>query len=238
MGLDRMSRIRLFRRWRELIAYVREGIRTFSAEMPSDYGTARALLGEDFISPEDIMDAYLELDYDPAQIRALHNALPSKDVLEWCREHKYIVIAAPPRPLSLIDIHKMDINLIRTGKGSWIEETDEDFYRNELVMGKWLIIRSEPAPHSLNKNEEQQEKIPGEGEYIPTVAEMAWVIAAFYRVRGHARLFEHHIVRTSSHDEGGDALFIGHFTKVGALLSAKGRRYHNPSLGLAIGRKV
>ena len=62
-------------------------VRRYTAKLP-DFALAREILGDDFISPEEITVAR-DVTYSEAQIAELERTLPDKETLEWLKRNDY-----------------------------------------------------------------------------------------------------------------------------------------------------
>lgn len=205
-------------------------ITTHSAKQP-DYTLARSILGDDFVTPEEIAKARPDVTYTAEQIAQLSDSIPSADVLKWCKDNGYAVVAGTPSPMSLLDVRSAKSGHFYSKTEGWYADAKQKFSRADKVSLGWLMIRKTPVPNSTNKNWDEQSALLAKVEYVPNAAEMSWFITVFYDVRG-VRLFEGVYVRTSSLDSGGDRVDVGGFGAKG--LSVSNRWYYGRGSGLGV----
>ncbi len=164
-----------------------------------DWSSAAAAkeLGPDFVSPEDITKFYPDVVYTEAEHAELAASVPSSKVDVWWLKHsKYILMPAPPRPMSLSEVR---------GLG------EDKNPNSERTSFGWLAIKKEAVPKSVGKSWAQQVKLLSSNERMPSAVELAWVSKVFSKVRG-IRLFHDVFVRTSSIDGNGSHIVVGFFT--------------------------
>jgi len=209
-------------------------IRRFSAKAP-DYTLAREILGDDFISPEEIAEAR-GLTYTDEQIEELGSSLPSQEVLEWCRDNDYILVAGPPKAMSLLDIRELERSHFYSKQGGWYSNEDEAFARNDKAETRWLVIRKTPVPNSTRKNWEEQQALLSDVEITPNIAELVWTLTTYKAVRD-TYLLPSLYARTSSVDSDGNRVHVGIFGRDGLDVGnwLVGSRYS--SLGVSAARK-
>ena len=226
---------RLFERGGEFQAHVVTGIRRFTAAT-SNYDLARTILGKDFISPEQIAKS-CKLVYTDEQLATFGDTLPAQDVLEWCRENGYILVAGPPRAISLLEIRDLQPNYFYSKQGGWYAESKEVFSRRDRAATAWIMLRKESVPESQRKSWDKQQTLLSEFEIVPNAAETAWAITTYKAVRG-VYLLPNVYVRTSSLDSVGDRVSVGGFDE-GGLSVGNGRWdvYRSGDLGLSSARK-
>lgn len=162
---------------------------------------ARAILGSDFISSDEVSTHRLAA-YTHEQHEELIRTVPSDEVLLWCKKNGYAVIPAPPTAMSLLDILGTQFDELRES------DRNQNFVREDRTSPGWLMVKKTPVANSTSKNWHVQKKLLGELEAVPNVAEMCWFIFLYFAVRGE-RLFEGVYVRTSSLDWEGDRVRIG-----------------------------
>ncbi len=188
-------------------AYLLAGIRRFSMKAP-DYALAQSILGVDFITPEEVTKARPNVVYGDEQVAALAEAIPSVEVLEWCKENGYAVMPAPPSAMSTLEVRALKPDLFYSKTGGWY--ADQKFASEDKTSAGWLLIKKTPVAESTSKTWGEQNKLLSKLETVPNAAEMNWFITTYYEVRG-VRLFEKVYVRTSSLDSGGYRVGVGGF---------------------------
>ena len=223
---------RLIMRGGEFQAYLVEGVRRFTAKQP-DYSLAQSILGVDFITPEEIMKVAAVI-YEDKHLDALHNTIPSEDVLRWCKEHNYAVLAAPSYPINLLNIRMLDSNLFYSKSGGWYSQ--EKFASDNKTAQGWLLIRKDPVPESTSKNWNEQNKLLSGVESVPNSAEVSWLVTIYFKVRG-IHLFEKVWVRCSDLDSDGSRVYVGYFDAKGLYVDSHWDGNRSDNLGLASARK-
>jgi hypothetical protein len=223
---------RLIARGGEFQSYVVEGVRRFSAKQP-DYASAQAILGNDFITPEEVAKARPGVVYSDEQIAALASTLPSADVLRWCKDNGYAVTPAPPTAMSMLDVRELATGNFYSKTGGWY--ADQKFARKDKTSFGWLAIRKTPVPNSTSRTWSEQQQLLSGVESVPNAAEMTWFITTYFAVRG-VRLFRGVYVRTSSLDSDDSHVLVGYFGGYGLHVSCWRDGRHG-SIGLASARK-
>lgn len=197
---DKDALQRLFSRGGEFQAYLVAGIRRFTTAIPN-YDLARTILGKDFISPEQIMKSR-GLVYTDDQLTKFGETLPSQEVLEWCRDNGYTLVAGPNKPMSLLEVREVKSEYFNSKTGGWYANASETFSRNDKVETRWLMVRKESVANSTKRTWSEQQALLSDVEVTPNIAELAWVATTYKAVRG-VILFSSVWVRTSSLDSDG-----------------------------------
>ncbi len=225
---------RLIERGDEFMADIMAVIGRHSAKQP-DYTLARATLGGDFISPEEITEAR-GVSYTDDQIAELERTLPNHETLEWLRDNNFMLVAGSPQAMSLLDIRDLERSYFYSKQGGWYVETNEVFVRNDKVSCRWLMIRKEPVANSTRKTWDEQQRLLTECEMVPNIAEVAWCLTCYKAVRD-VYLLGDICVRTSSVDRDGGRVYVGGFggDRLGVYYWYDGVR--DDDLGLASSRK-
>ena len=203
---DKDSLQRLFARGGEFQAYIVAGVRRFSAVTPN-YDLARTILGKDFISPEEITKSRGVV-YTKDQLAKFGETLPSQEVLVWCRDNGYMVVAGPNKPMSLLEIRDLKSEYLYSKTGGWYAESKETFSRNDKADTRWIMVRKEPVAESASETWDEQQALLTEVEVTPNAAEVVWVVTTYKAVRG-VYLFPNVYVRTSSLGSGGYRVYVG-----------------------------
>jgi len=238
-GRDGMQR--LFARSGEFENWFVAGFIRFTANL-SDYTLAKSILGDDFITAEEIMVARPDVVYSPEQIVQLVATIPSEEALRSLKENGYGFMPQPPKALSLLDVQsKMSGIKLPNGQPLFVDQSWYDkqaFAKNDLIGSTgWLATKKAPVNGSLSKNwNEQNALLLTKAEHVPNAAEASWFITIFFGVRG-VRIFENVYVRTSSVDSDGHHVVIGDFDARGLILNDYWDYTRHGSLGLASARK-
>ena len=170
---------------------------------------AHDILGDDFISPQEIAEAR-GVSYTEAQLASLASTLPGKEVLQWARDNGFAVVAGPPSEMSLLDIHELNTGLFYSKNDPWFADKRQKFARNDKVGTTWFIVRKDPVPNSTRKTWGEQQELLNDAERVPNVAEVAWFFTTYAAVRG-IRLVPNVYVRTSSVLSDGRRVDVGSF---------------------------
>ena len=180
----------------------------YTAKLP-DFGLAREILGQDFISPSEIAAAR-GLTYSEEQIAELERTLPNKETLEWLRRNDYMLVAGSPREMSLLDVRKLERSYFYSKEGGWYGNETEAFARNEKVTCRWYMLRKGIVPNSTSKTWGEQQALLSDLETAPTAVELVWGMTCYKAVRG-VYLLGSLYARTSSIDSSGYHVFVGLF---------------------------
>lgn len=214
--------------------YLAEGFRRFSSKQP-DYSLARTILGKDFISPEEIATAR-GLIYTDEQLATFGDTLPAQDILEWCRDNGMMLVAGPPKALSLLDIRAIKTDYFYSNKGGWYADKAQKFARDDKAEPVWIALRKEPVADSFSKNWSEQSEFVTVPMVVPNAAEAAWGLTTYKAVRG-IYLLPNVYVRTSSIDSGGHHVYVGLFDAKGLVVYSRWDGYRYVYLGVASARK-
>lgn len=219
----------------ELKAGLRDLIARLSTKAP-DYSVAREILGNDFVSPEEIAAVRPGVVYNPKQLLELGNTVLSREVLEWCRDNGFMVVAGPARPTSLLDIRELERSHFYSKEGGWYAADSEKFARNDKATCRWLMIRKEPVPGSTNKKWSEQERMLSSLEVVPNAAEQVWGMTTYKAVRG-VYLLPSIYVRTASVGSNGARVLVGRFVERGLNVSNWDDHARDDYLGVSSSRK-
>lgn len=178
----------------------------------NNYDLAREILGQDFISPKDVMNSLKGIIYTDAQIMELNETVPDQEMLEWCHDNNCILVPGPNRPMSIIDIYETETNL----DSSYIKKyLDNSFVILQKVNPWWIMFRKEPIPGSELMSWGEIEKLISIRETIPSAVEVLWCVALYKAVRNEY-LLKSKLIRTSSTCRGNhhlisETIFVGRF---------------------------
>lgn len=160
----------------------------------SEEEVTRIIREYDIIFPYDITEIS-EISYTDEQLQQLADALPTEEQLRWLKDNNYALVAGPSTKMSLLDICSAKSSLFYYKKEGWY--ANQSFAANDKVGCRWLAIRRNEVPNSLNKNWDAQKSLLQKCEEVPNATEMSWFIATYYEVRG-VQLFSDVCIRTSS----------------------------------------
>ncbi len=192
-----------------------------------NFTAARRILGDDFISPEEVTKA-TGLNYAIDQIDALVRTVPSPEVLSLLRDNHYVLLPGPPPPMGLGAIRTLAPNLFFSQAGSYAGQ----YMLEDVASIGWLAIRKESVPDSFGKSVEAQRQLLSHTERIPNAGELAWCMVVFQKARG-VRLFDSGYVRTKSLNAKGNHVHLGGFNERGIHVFDWSAQGGLPGLGLA-----
>ena len=212
----------------------------FTSKLP-DYTLARLILGNDFISPEEIAKAR-GLVYTEAQLIEFGKKLPDQATLEAIRDTGMMLAASPSTAMSMLDVRTLNSDYFCSkgpdkGNAGWYDNAKEKFSREDKVeSGVWIAFRKEPVEGSFNKTWKQQEVFVKSPCIVPNAAEATWIMTTYKAVRG-VYLFPNCYVRTSSRDSDGNRVFVGLFDADGLSVYYWNDVYSNDFIGVSSARK-
>ncbi len=223
---------RLIERGDEFMAYLMYVLIRFTAKLP-DFALAREILGDDFISHEEIA----AVTYSEAQVAELERTLPNRETLEWLRRNDYYLVAGSPREMSLLDVRELERSYFYNKTEGWYANENEAFARNEKVTCRWYMLRKGIVPNSTSKAWSEQPKLLSNLETTPTAVELVWGMTCYKAVRG-IYLLGSVYARTSSVDSCRSHVLVGFFDGVGLSVYrwSDGRR--RGGVGVSSSRKV
>ena len=205
-------------------------------ETPKGFALAMLILGDDFISPEDVANAY-GFHYSDEQMTAFADTLPDEKTLQWLRTNGYMLLATPPSDMNLLQVRDLDNQLFYSKSEGWYAKDNEKFARDNVVSaGEWLMVRKEPYPDSRRKNWDEQCSLLTEVEHVPNAPEVSYAVTAYYKVRG-VYLLKGVYVRTSSVDADDDRVFVGHFDGGSLGVTYYWDVYRDDGIGVSSSRK-
>lgn len=200
------------------------------------YKLAAAILGKDFITPEEIASARPGIVYTEAQLEEFESTLPSREELDWLRDNGFMLVAGPPRDMSLLEIRDLKNEYLYSKTGGWYSNDKERFSRDDKATTKWLKLRKGPVPKSTSKNWNEQQALLSEIEYVPNAAEATWTVTSYKAVRG-TYLLPNVYVRTSSLDSDSHRVVVGGFDAKGLYVYYYWDDTRYGGIGLASARK-
>jgi len=181
------------------------------ATLPEGHELARLILGDDYITPEEMAIAYGKFVYTPKQLEHFADTLPNTKTILWLHANGYMLIAGPPMKLNLFQIRQIDNKLFYNEiKGWWYEEKQKFAHEDKVACSKWLAIRKKAVPNSFSKTWKEQQNLITEVERVPNASEVVYVITAYFKVRG-IYLLQWKYVRTSSKNNKHQHILVGLF---------------------------
>lgn len=179
-------------------------------QLSEGHELARLILGDDYITPEEVATAY-GTSYTDEQLEHFADTLPDTQTILWLRANGYMLIAGPPTEMNLLEVRELDNKLFYSKTEGWWSEGNQTFSREDKVAcGEWLAIRKDEVPNSFSKTWKEQQDLLSEDEHVPNAPEVSYAVTAYFKVRGIYLLRGKH-VRTSSVSAGGDHVNVGVF---------------------------
>ena len=179
-----------------------------TSQLPEGYDLARLILGDDFLSPEDMAKAY-GWSYSDEQMANFANTLPDFDTLMWLKSTGSMLQATPPNNINLLHVRDLDNQLFYSKSEGWYAEGQHTFSREDVVKaGQWLMVRKEPYANSRKKTWDEQKNLLTDVEHVPNAPEVSYAVTAYYKVRD-VYLLKGVYVRTSSVDADGGRVVVG-----------------------------
>ena len=232
---------------RNLVAYLEMGCpkvdsngAVVTPQLPEGKDLCRLILGDDFLSPEDVAKVY-GFSYSDEQLEHFAETLPDFNTLTWLRSNDYMLVATPPTDHNLLQVRDLGNQLFYSKSEGWYTEDSQKFSRDDVVKaGMWLAIRKEPYPNSLRKTWDEQTALLTDDEHVPNAAEVSYAVTAYSKVRGIyllRYLLRGVYVRTSSVSAGGDRVFVGFFDGGGLRVTHYWDSNRRRGLGVSSSRK-
>jgi hypothetical protein len=199
------------------------------------FALAREILGDDFISPEEIAVAH-SITYSEEQVAELERTLPDRETLEWLKQNGYYLVAGSPRDMSLLDVRELNRNYFYSKEGGWFANQTEAFARNEKVTCRWLMLRKGIVPNSTSKTWGEQQNLLSDLETSPMAVEKIWGMTVYKAVR-NVYLLGSLYARTSSVDSLGYHVLVGFFDGDGLYVFYWFGGYRFDVVGVSSSRK-
>lgn len=185
--------------------YVATGIRRFASKRPN-YTEARAILGADFISADEIAAKMHGFGYTEDKLITFGERLPGRATIEAIRNAGMALITGPPRTMSFVDL----CAVIDPGSTREVSKDDE-FMKRDKIASRWIAFGTEPVKGSLGKPWPKQRKLIVKPGFVPNFTETAWFLSVYEAVRG-IRLWPDLKMRTSSTYSSGYHVTIGYYS--------------------------
>jgi len=185
-----------------------------------NYDLPRAILGEDFISPEDVINSRKGISYTEEQLVKFSETVPAQEILEWCRDNNYMLIVGP------------SCSIYNNG----VFYVDKDKFNTEKVETKWYMVCKNLVSSSVYTNWEEQQKLLSEFEMVLNAVEFLWAITVYKVVRG-IYLFRGVSVRTSSLDLDGNNIYVNVFSDRKPTVGYHWDGDRESNLGFVVARK-
>lgn len=183
--------------------------------------TARNILGDDIVLPNDFCEARRFSDtltlYMPGQLQQLWDTFPSPDLLAECKERQYAIVPGPSRSVNLVELYALEEDLFcpedlffpRANKGgNWF--LGHNFAQKEMLNPGWLVIMKTPAAGCEHYSLLEQQNNMSPSLRVPTAVELVWFLAVLYRTRGE-KYFSQNFGWTSSAVDDRQHAIVGGF---------------------------
>ena len=200
------------------------------------YQVAVTILGDDFITPQEVVETRSGVVYSESQLAEFENTLPTQEELKWLSDNGFMLVPGPATPLSCLEIRNLNSQYFCTKTGGWYEEEKQRFSREQKATTKWLKLRKKPVPDSFSKTWDEQVKLVSELEYVPNDAEVEWGITT-YKAVNNVYLLKVVYVRTSSLYSDGYRVCVGYFDADGLCVYASWDDSRRDIIGVASARK-
>lgn len=179
-------------------------------DLPKGYALAKMILGDDFISPEEVSSVY-GFSYSEDQLAQFASTLPDEKTIQWLHTNGYMLVAGPATDQNLPGVRDLDNQLFYSKTEGWYAEDKHTFSRTDMVRGgQWLMLKKGDVPNSRSKNRNEQSKLVISPEHVPNAAEVSYGVIVYCKVRG-VYLLPDFYVRTSSVDADGRRVSVGYF---------------------------
>ncbi|MBT4209522.1 MAG: hypothetical protein HOE19_01225 [Candidatus Komeilibacteria bacterium] len=205
----------------------------------ADYRKARDILGDDFITPEEISAKY-DMTYSHEQLKILRGSIPSEDILVWCRDNNYVLVAGPSRSIELLSLHRSLNRCFRdipevyyTEEHGWRIQNKDRFLKVQAPKPIWVTLRKEIVPNSIGKIFRDQVELLSDLEYVPNDSEVEWVVKIYNAIR-NTKLFDGYCVMTSKRG----TLSNRHMYFLGDRFTEIEDRFTHDNLGITFARKL
>jgi len=208
-------------------------------QLPEGHELACLILGDDYITPEEVATAYGhgKIAYTDEQLEHFADTLPDTQTILWLRANGYMLIAGPPTEMNLLEVRELDNKLFYSKTEGWWSESNQTFSREDKVAcGEWLAIRKDEVPNSFSKTWKEQQDLLSEVEHVPNAPEVSYAVTAYFKVRG-IYLLRGKYIRTSSVSAGGGHVGVGDFVEDGLRVDDGWDDGRSGGIGVASARK-
>lgn len=237
---DFMAPLQNVTKRKNLVAYLKMGCPKVDGNgvidtTPSHKDMARFILGEDFITPEEVAKAR-GLVYTDEQLEALENNLPSLELIAWYRANGYMLLPNPAEAMSLLQIRDLKRDIFYSKEGGWY--ADQAFVREEKTeVATWLAVRKNIVPDSTNKKWKEQLTLISGIEHVPNAAEACWALTTYKEVRGVNLMLAIYARTSSVVFSFGNRVVVGRFDSEGLSVYDRSDDGCDSYLGVSSARK-
>ena len=190
---------------------------------------AREIMGKNIFGVEEAI-AHFGVNPSKQQTAYLAEVPFAESVLEACKNTHVLVAVFP---LSLLDIRGACKDQGLFYNQDWYNK--QSFAKEKGEVG-WQLIRKTPVSDSTSKTWDEQNKLLGKDDEVPSVRAVVYTMVGHYKAQNE-RLFEKVWVRCSDLDSGGSRVYVGVFDAMGLLVNSYWDDIRHVYLGLASARK-
>ncbi len=190
---------------------------------------AREIMGKNIFGVEEAI-RHFRVNPTKQQLAYLAEVPFTESVLEACKDTHVLVAVFP---ISLLDIRGACKDQGLFYNQDWYNK--QSFAKEKGEVG-WQLSRKTPVSDSTSKTWDEQNKLLGKDDEVPSVRAVVYTMVGHYKATGE-RLFEKIWVRCSDLDSDGDRVVVGSFDALGLLVHVCWDVYRSHSVGLASARK-
>ena len=190
---------------------------------------AREIMGKNIFGVEEAI-AHFGVNPSKQQTAYLAEVPFAESALEACKNTHLLVAVFP---LSLLDIRGACKDQGLFYNQDWYNK--QAFAKEKGEVG-WQLIRKTPVSDSMSKTWDEQNKLLGKDEEVPSVRAVVYATVGHYKAQNE-RLFEKVWVRCSDLDSDGYRVSVGDFDAEGLHVDDYWDGYRDGNLGLASARK-
>lgn len=171
----------------------------------TEYDLAHKILGlNSFFSPLRVARFRTHIKYSDERLEELIETLPQEDVIGWCKHNGFIVMAPPPKPMSLLNVFEDRPAICSQVRG---QHELRAFASRDTTGNGWMMVRGTSNFGSVGLSWDRQVLLISEMTRPPNVAELAWFMTT-HRVVCGFWLFRDMCIRTSSVDSYGNHICL------------------------------
>ncbi len=190
---------------------------------------AREIMGKNIFGVEEAIK-HFGVNPTKQQLAYLAEVPFAESVLEACKDTHVLVAVFP---LSLLDIRGACKDQGLFYNQDWYNK--QSFAKEKGEVG-WQLIRKTPVSDSTSKTWDEQNKLLGKDDEVPSVRAVVYTMVGHYKATGE-RLFEKIWVRCSDLASDGHRVDVGYFDAGGLRVNCYWDGHRGGNLGLASARK-
>lgn len=190
---------------------------------------AREIMGKNMFGVEEAIK-HFGVNPTKQQLAYLAEVPFAESVLEACKDTHILVAVFP---LSLLDTRGACKDQGLFYNQGWYNK--QSFAKEKGEVG-WQLIRKTPVSDSTSKTWDEQNKLLGKDDEVPSLRAVVYAMVGHYKATGE-RLFEKIWVRCSDLDSVGDRVFVGYFDTEGLNVNRSWDDDRDDHLGLSSARK-